>query len=234
MRKPIVLANPKLAIAYLRVSTEDQKLGPDAQRVAIDQWASRQGISVVAWHLDQGVSGGTPVDKRPALLSALADLKEHHAGVLVLAKRDRLARDVVIAAVAERMVIAAGARVMTADGVSAEDTPEAQLMRTMLDAFSQYERALIRARTKSALRLKKTRGERTGSVPFGFRLADDGVHLAINEQEQRTVERIKELARLGLTQREIASQLACEGHASREGTPLQQVQVHRLLRRVAA
>ena len=40
------------------------------------------------------------------------------------AKRDRIARDVVVAATIERLVADAGARVVTADGVSAEQTPE--------------------------------------------------------------------------------------------------------------
>ena len=46
------------AVAYLRVSTEDQALGPEAQRAAIEAWAARQGVQVLSWHLDQGVGGG--------------------------------------------------------------------------------------------------------------------------------------------------------------------------------
>ena len=50
--------NPLSAVAYLRVSTDEQKLGPEAQRAAIQSWANREGVSVVAWHTDAGVSGG--------------------------------------------------------------------------------------------------------------------------------------------------------------------------------
>ncbi len=35
-----------------------------------------------------------PIDKRPALSAALASVRRHGAGVLVVAKRDRIARDV--------------------------------------------------------------------------------------------------------------------------------------------
>lgn len=38
-----------VAIGYLRVSTEDQRLGPEAQRDAIAAWAERAGIAVAAW-----------------------------------------------------------------------------------------------------------------------------------------------------------------------------------------
>jgi len=44
--------NARLAVAYLRVSTEDQKLGPEAQRAAIEPWAAREGVQVAAWHVD--------------------------------------------------------------------------------------------------------------------------------------------------------------------------------------
>ena len=43
----------------------------------------------------------------------------------------------------------------------------------MVDAFAEYERAIIRARTRAALAVKRGRGERTGEVPYGFRLAED-------------------------------------------------------------
>src|SRR5262249_29181206 len=54
----------------------------------------------------------------------------------------------------------AGAKVITADGVAVEDTPEGQLLRGMLDLFAQYERALIRARTRAALAVKRSKGEK--------------------------------------------------------------------------
>ena len=65
--------DPRRAVAYLRVSTDEQHLGPEAQRAAVEAWAARAGVVVVAWHIDAGVSGAAPVDRRPALLGALAD-----------------------------------------------------------------------------------------------------------------------------------------------------------------
>jgi hypothetical protein len=74
----------------------------EAQRPSIEAWAAREGVSVVAWHVDAGVSSVTAIDGRPALLAALASLREHGPGVLVVAKRDRIARDVVLTAGGER------------------------------------------------------------------------------------------------------------------------------------
>jgi DNA invertase Pin-like site-specific DNA recombinase len=216
------------AVAYLRVSTEDQRNGPDAQRAEIARWAAANGVTVVAWCSDVGVSGAMPVDERPCLLDAIAALREHRAGALVVAKRDRLARDVGTAAAIERLVREAGAQIVTADGLDSSDTPEGQLVRSIIDAMAQYERALIRARTKAALRAKRARGERTGSVPFGF--ASDAGRLVPLEREQTAVARMRELAANGSTQREIADVLGTEGFEPR-GVRWNVTTVARALRR---
>ena len=62
---------------------------------------------MAAWHVDQGVCSVTPIDQRPGLVAALASLREHGAGVLVVAKRDRIARDVVLTAGVERAAASA-------------------------------------------------------------------------------------------------------------------------------
>ena len=205
------------AVAYLRVSTEDQHLGPDAQRSAIETWAKARGVTVVAWHCDQGVSGAAPIDRRPAMLTAFADLKAHGAGLFVVAKRDRLARDTLIAAMAERMVTAAGATVASAAGEGDGTGPEAQLMRTLVDAFAQYERALIAARTKAALGVKKRRGERVGSLPYGKAMAADGRTLELEPAEADAVDLVHELRAQGLSLRAIAARLTAAGLQPRSG-----------------
>jgi hypothetical protein len=77
---------------------------------------------------------------RPGLTDALDGLVVDGAGVLLVAKRDRLARDLIIGAVVERMAERAGARVLSADEVGNGSGPEDQLMRHLLSAFSEYEK----------------------------------------------------------------------------------------------
>jgi len=209
--------NQKLAIGYIRVSTDEQTQGPKAQRDALQAWAKSEGVELVAVFEDIGISGAAPIDKRPGLLNALDALAEHGAGLLVVAKRDRLARDVIVGAMAERMAERNGAQVVASNGAGNGDGPEAQLMRRMVDAFSEYERALIRARTKAALQAKKARGERTGSVPFGFKLADDGVHLVADLVEQDIISTVQRLRKNGLTLRAIGAELKKRGSKNRSG-----------------
>jgi DNA invertase Pin-like site-specific DNA recombinase len=218
-RRPAPTASPRTAVAYLRVSTDEQHLGPEAQRAAITAWATREGVSVVAWCCDAGVSGAAAIADRPELLAALAALREHGAGVLAVAKRDRLARDVMAAAMIERMADDAGARVVSAAGEGTDsDDPSAVLMRRMVDAFAEYERALIAARTRAALAVKRSRGEATSHAPFGFR-AVDGV-LVADEAEQAVIAQVRAARARGLTVRAICDELRAAGIVSRKGKPL--------------
>ncbi len=210
-------SSASLVVGYLRASTDRQDLSPDAQRAALSRWCEAKGARLVSVHEDVGVSGAAPLDKRPGLLAALEAVAVHGAGVLLVAKRDRLARDVVVAAMVERLAERHGARVLAADGTGNGDGPEAALLRGIVDVFSQYERALIRARTKAALAVKRSRGERVGSVPYGFRLAADGVHVEAHPEEAAVVARVRALRAEGRTLRDIAADLDSAGVAPRGG-----------------
>ena len=58
------------ALRYLRACTEEQTLGPDAQRSALEPWCSANNVELVDVFTDQGVSGGAALDKSPALVAA--------------------------------------------------------------------------------------------------------------------------------------------------------------------
>jgi DNA invertase Pin-like site-specific DNA recombinase len=220
----------KIAVAYLRASTDEQSLSPLAQREAIEAWAAREGVHVAAYHADLGVSGATLPEHRPALLDALAALRAHRGGVLVVAKRDRLARDVGVAALVERAVYACGAEVATADGTSTVRGVEGMMLRGMADLFAAVEREMIRTRTKAALAAKKARGECVGEVAYGYRLAEDGVHVEPDPAEQATIVAARDMYASGLSIRAVAAELDHLGHRGRTGRALSHTQVHRIVR----
>jgi DNA invertase Pin-like site-specific DNA recombinase len=230
-RQPI--GDPRVGVAYVRASTNDQRLSADAQRDTIGRWARAQGVTVVAWQCDQGVSGACDVADRPGLAAALADLRELRAGVLIVARRDRLARDCAIAIAIERAARSAGARVVAADGVANGDSPADELLRRILDAASEYERALIRARTRAALAAKRAKGERAGTVPYGFALARNGKTLIEHPGERVTLALVRELRAGGVSVRGIVAECARRGIVSRSGKPYGKSQIERMLRRTA-
>ena len=87
------------------------------------------------------------------------------------------------------------------------DGPTDILMRRIVDAFGEYERLIIKARTKAALAVKKSRGERCGGIPYGFELAPDGVTLVPCPAEQQVLDRIKTMRKDGMTLCAIADEL---------------------------
>lgn len=211
--------DPAIGVALMRVSTDEQHLGPEAQRAAILCWAEREGVKIVASHLEAGVSGATPLKQRTVLLRAIDDVKTSRAGHLVVAKRDRIGRDVVIVAAIERLVERCGARVSAADGTSATTGPEGLLLRGIIDVFAQYERLLIASRTRAALAAKRARGERTGALPFGFALGDDGRSLVECPKERDVIEYVRRRRRDGVSFRAIVAECEGKGFTSRTGRP---------------
>lgn len=198
--------DPARAVGYVRVSTEDQELSPDAQRHQLDQWCAREDVELAVVHVDQGVSGAAEIAKRPALADAIADLREYGAGVFIVARLDRLARDVSKNAIIERLVSENGARVRTADGTANNDGPEGQLMRNMLATFAQYERELIAMRTQVALASKRRHGTRWNCrPPIGYRWHNGD--LATDRVEQRAVATICSMREKGASLAAITDHL---------------------------
>jgi len=204
------------AILYLRVSTEDQSTGLSVQRAACISWAGAHGLPVAAEYADQGVSGGLDPSRRPGLLGALGALRK--GDTLVVHKRDRLARDVMAAGMAERLAEKAGARIVCADGTGNGSGPTDALMRTIVDAFAAYELALIRMRTASALQQKKASGLRYGKdPPYGWRHEGElgFMRMVEDPQEQAARDKAGRLRASGLSFKAIGEALVEAGHRPR-------------------
>ena len=140
------------------------------------------------------------------------DVRDLKAKSLVVAKGDRLARDVMISAMVSRLVEKAGATIQSADGVGNGTGPEADLFRNLLACFAQFERSLIRSRTKAALAVKKAKSERVGSIPLG-KIEVNGK--LVDGPEAAAVARAKALRAEGLSYQKIANALASEGYPCR-------------------
>jgi DNA invertase Pin-like site-specific DNA recombinase len=142
-------------VAYLRVSTQRQGasgLGLEAQRRAITDYLNGGAWQPVEEHVE--VESGKR-DDRPELAKALAACRVHGA-TLIIAKLDRLARNVAFIS----NLMAAGVEFV------AVDFPQANRLTVhILAAVAEHERELISARTKAALVAAKARGVRLGGKP---------------------------------------------------------------------
>jgi hypothetical protein len=65
--------------------------------------------------------------------------------------------------------------------------------------------------------VKRDRGERVGTIPYGYRLAADGKHLEACPEEQVVVGRVRQLHGEGVSLRGIGRALMEEGHRPRRG-----------------
>src|SRR3981081_3841980 len=156
------------AIAYLRVSTQRQQrsgLGLDAQRTAIERFATSESLTIAAEYVEaESGKGADALDRRPQLAAALAAAKAAKCSVVV-AKLDRLSRDVAFVA----GLVAPRARFLVAElGVDADP-----FMLHLYAALAEKERRMISERTKAALAAKKATGAALGN-PTNLALA--GTH----------------------------------------------------------
>jgi len=211
-------SEPSKAVIYLRVSTGEQAesgLGLEAQESKCREYAERNGLDVAAVFTDAAVSGAAPWEECPGLLDALNTIDADT--VLLVAKRDRLGRDTFRLAMIQAETQKRHARIVSAAGEgTATDEPADVLMRHIIDAFGEYERLIIAARTRAALAAKRNRKERLGTTPLGYITLSDG-ELVPEPEEQATVKRARELRSEGCSLRSIAATLTDEGRKTKRG-----------------
>jgi DNA invertase Pin-like site-specific DNA recombinase len=200
------------------------------------------GWEVAGVFTEAAVSGSRGLEDRPAMLEAIAALGK--GGVLLVAKSDRIGRlDPLPMAMIEAAVRRKGARIVSAAGEGTEnDDPSSILMRQMVDAFGEYERLVIKARTKAALGAKRKRGEKTGgAIPYGWMLGEEkpGANgktiktLVPCAAEQEVLGLMKTLRAARMTLVEIAAELTARGIERREGGEWEHSYISRLLKKSA-
>lgn len=215
MRRPTT--DSRLAVAYLRVSTDAEKQahGLAIQRQAIARWAQERGIELVGAGADE-LSGRTAGELRPGLMRAMDLLAQTGAGLLVVHRIDRLARDTTEGLAIERALTNRGVDLVTVEGGGLADDPTGRLVRTITLGVAEFEGALIRARTAATKRRLRELGlHQGGSAPYGYRL--EGRALVELPEEQAMLARLRELRASGLTTRATAAQLTAEGYRNRAG-----------------
>ena len=219
-------------ILYVRASTDDQLLTLEAQRNKLLGYANVYDLEVVEVIEDAGESAKSL--NRPGLQRALSMMRSGAADGLAVAKLDRLTRSIADwqLLIAEFFGESGGKALFSvADSIDTR-TAAGRMVLNILLSVAQWEREAIAERTKEALSTKMRRGERVGSVRYGFDLAEDGKTLVANAEEQAAIALMLQLRRDGVTLRGIAEELNSLGVATKEGGPWAFGSVARILRRV--
>lgn len=223
--------------AYLRVSTKGQTdgYGLDIQRAAIRDWAKASGHKILEWHTDT-ISGASELASREGWRSASALVKRGNADGIVVARLDRLARDLMVQEVLLRRLSEFGGVVMSTRAsenemlVGESKDPSRKLVRTILGAISEYDREMITDRLTAARKAKAAAGGHAhGALPFGYRSVE-GALVEVPE-EQAALLRMHTLAATGASTRAIAWRLTAEGYPTKRGGQWSSPTVARILKR---
>jgi DNA invertase Pin-like site-specific DNA recombinase len=147
---------------------------------------------------------------RPQLAAALYLCRRQRA-ILVIAKLDRLARNVAFVAT----LMESGAEFVAVDNPHAD-----KLMLHMLSAFAEHEQRQISIRTKAALAAAKARGVKLGGPNPAAAAAKGRAALAAKEApaRARAVPIIQRMRNEGATLREIVASLVADGVPPLRGT----------------
>jgi DNA invertase Pin-like site-specific DNA recombinase len=213
------------AFGYLRVSGKGQIEGDGftRQEKAIREYANANGIRIVSVFREEGVSGTTDLENRPALAAMIEALHGNGVRLVLVEKLDRLARDLMV-----QETILGDLRKHEFELVSVHEPdlcqtdPTRTLMRQLMGAIAQYEKSMIVLKLRGARERQKVRtGRCEGRKPFGF-----------HPSERRTLERMKALRSEGVSFDRLARQLTVEGFLTRKGTAWDGKTVNRILTRL--
>jgi DNA invertase Pin-like site-specific DNA recombinase len=153
----------KRAVLYIRVSTDEQSASVHAQRETCTRLANQRGYEIIGEFVDENISGAIAIDKRPALKRALSALADDEADRLVVAKLDRLARNVRVALeIDEDYAARHGWGIVFGDMDIDTSTAVGKMQLSMFASVARFERDRISERTREALAVKRAQGVRLG------------------------------------------------------------------------
>ncbi len=152
------------AFAYLRTSSatnigEDKDSGR-RQLHAIEGYAKRAGVELVGTYHDEAVKGSDPIDTQPGFAAMLEALEANGTKTIVVETANRFARDLMVQEVGYAMLRARGIDLIAADSPTSflDDTPTARLIRQVLGAVSEFEKAMLVAKLRGARDRKRRMG----------------------------------------------------------------------------
>lgn len=145
---------------YARVSTKQHSQNPETQLIPLREYASQRGLEIVNEFVDLGWSGAK--ERRPQLDRMMAAARRRQFDAVIVWRFDRFARSTkhLVTALEEF-------RSLNVDFVSMTEaidtsTPIGEVLFTIMSAFAQLERALIRERVQAGIERAKQEGKKLG------------------------------------------------------------------------
>ncbi len=214
------MTTKRRAIGIIRVSQVNGRDGdsfasPDEQRQRIEAACERDGLELVDVLEELDVSGGTPLEQRSGLRSAIEAVEAGNASVIVAAYFDRFFRSLKVQAETVERVEHAGGQVLAVDvGQVTNGSAGHWLTGTMLGAVAEYQRRTTAERTVEAQRRAVDRGvPPLASIPPGYRRGPDG-RLVVEPREAPIIAEAFRMRADGATIKQVCAYL-CENGIER-------------------
>ena len=204
------------AVAYLRTSSAanvgQDKDSDKRQRAAINAYAKANGFQIVDDYYDAAVSGADPIDQRPGFMEMLRRVAANGAKTIIVESPDRFARDLIVQLTGHDILKAHGIALVptTAPDFFTEDTPTAVLVRQVLGAIAQFDKASTVAKLAAA---RKRKREATGKCE------GRKSHAELNPDLVALARRLRRKKPKGgqMSLRAISAALEAEGHLNEKG-----------------
>jgi len=203
------------AIGYTRTSSAtnvgEDKDSTARQRKAIQAYANRAGYRIVEWFDDPAITGADAIDSRPGFLAALEKIAGNGVRTIIVETANRFARDLIVQETGWKRLNADGITLIAADSPDqfVDETPTAVLIRQILGAVAQFDKAMTVAKLRGARERKR---KKTGGGKVEGRKS-------YAEKEPELAALARELSGEQLSLRQISSELAAKGFTTPRGLP---------------
>jgi DNA invertase Pin-like site-specific DNA recombinase len=208
------------AVGYMRTSSATNvgrdKDSEKRQRAAIEGFAKAAGYVIVDWFYDPAVKGADAITERPGFVAMLDRIAGNGVRTVLIESPDRFARDLAVQLAGHDYLKNLGVALVPASAPDffLEDTATAVLVRQVLGAIAQFDKATLVAKLKAARDRKKAEtGKCGGRKSYAER--EGGAELIALARQLRRPDRDRRPVSL----RKVSAQLAERGYLSNAGTP---------------
>lgn len=204
----------KKAAIYARYSSENQRdESIDAQIFAIEEYAKRNNIIIVATYIDRAKSATTA--DRPSFQEMIKMSETGLFDTIIVHKLDRFARSKYDSAIYKQRLKVNNVQLLSATE-NLDGTPESIILESVLEAMAEYySKNLAREIMKGNMENAKKAVHCGGIPPLGYDIKDK--KLVINEHEAEAVRIIFEMYANGCGYSEIIKTLNQKGYKTKIG-----------------
>ena len=217
------MPEPRIAAAYVRVSTDDQmELSPDSQMEKIREYAAKNGLLLLSEYIfhDDGISGRA-AEKRPGFQQMIATAKDpsHPFDVIIVWKFSRFARNQE-ESIFYKSILRSKCKV---DVVSVSEPliagPFGSLIERIIEWMDEFYSVRLSEEVKRSMTVNAKNGSLQATPSFGYRV--ENRQLVIVPEEAEIIREIFRRFISGDAMFRIAKDLSSRGIRTHRGNPFE-------------